>query len=575
MAGIIKNINTILAKVKMGEIISKGGSRLFSKVQYAQREELTKPYLHHLDNKALLKSVDSFIMGDTHQEMQAVASRNKDLVDFRSVGDQMKRIWQDLPKEIVHDIFNIYYHDSRNIQFKSQNKSNKFRFQILEKSADPTARVMTHESTVKSMIFTRGMIQYYLAMMAMLEQEDPEKFEQMMDKLKNPKEDQQKEEQNGQGSEKSDKEEEKKEKGEPEEGEDGQPEGQPQNGDGPQKENKEGTSQNGQTETQDSGHGKSQNSPSQQSGNGNSGEKTEQDLMDEITKRFEDSKVGKQMLERVMENAKKTVDSLEKVMDKEEIGELWKQLGERDSGQAEKKLNQGWLTKMELELRSVSFSMQGLKEKIKHLLDKSVSYFSAKDIPYYDNIFEAESLGGLQDFELLHPKLRKIMMEDIHVKEVKKVGRIDIYVDVSGSMNSSCGVQDQKGQVISKVLFSKAMVFKMKEMNLLNEVYQFEQVVKYIGKTTLDILTIGGGGGTNLNAVMKCINENQKNAIVLTDAEDRCNIYSPYAYFIGVRGAQFSSFDTSVLEQYYDGGQMMVFDGQKIYPVDRKGSIRY
>lgn len=164
------------------------------------------------------------------------------------------------------------------------------------------------------------------------------------------------------------------------------------------------------------------------------------------------------------------------------------------------------------------------------------------------------------------------MAEDINIKDVKRLGKIDIYIDVSGSMDSSCGVEDEHGQRISKVTFAKAFAHKMKQLNLLNKVYKFENSVTYVGTTMLDILTISGGGGTNLDRVVAQIIHEGRNAIVLTDAEDHCSMYSPKAYFIGVKGSQFNRFHNSVLPQYYQGQQMIVFDGIKTYDVDQDGN---
>ena len=140
------------------------------------------------------------------------------------------------------------------------------------------------------------------------------------------------------------------------------------------------------------------------------------------------------------------------------------------------KLSPQYIKTVAQELKKVKMSMGSLKEKIKKLLDKSVSYFSAKDNTYFEDILNADDISGLQDYELLHPKLRKIMLEDILIKEVKKVGKIDIYIDISGSMSSSCGVADNQGRYISKIDFAKSFAMKLEEMNMLNDVYLFDNL---------------------------------------------------------------------------------------------------
>lgn len=204
-------------------------------------------------------------------------------------------------------------------------------------------------------------------------------------------------------------------------------------------------------------------------------------------------------------------------------------------------------------------------------MDNSVSYFSAKEEPIFESIFDAGTLDGLQDYELLHPKLRKIFMEDINVKDIKRMGKIDIYVDASGSMNSGSGVPAEDGGHISKLTFAKAFAMRMKEMNLLNEVYSFQEKVAFQGETLYSVLSITGGGGTRLNNVVDHVIKKDRNAIILTDAEDYCSLYSDKAFFIGVAGARFYAFNSRVLSQYANNNQLVVFDGRGIKRVNADG----
>mgnify|MGYP000733863353 CR=1 FL=1 len=45
----------------------------------------------------------------------------------------------------------------------------------------------------------------------------------------------------------------------------------------------------------------------------------------------------------------------------------------------------------------------------------------------------------------MNKKLRKVMVEDIIIKDTKSIGKIDIYIDISGSMSGNCGVKDKDG----------------------------------------------------------------------------------------------------------------------------------
>jgi hypothetical protein len=235
------------------------------------------------------------------------------------------------------------------------------------------------------------------------------------------------------------------------------------------------------------------------------------------------------------------------------------------------KLSPDFMRQIAARLENINLSMGSLKEKIKKILDKSTSYFSANETTEYEDLFNSDNIAGLEDYELLHPKLRKIFAEDLQVKNTKKVGKIDIYIDISGSMSSGCGVENNNGNNISKLDFCKAFAAKLKGMDMLNDLYLFNNRVKK-GKTDIiSICMIGEDGGTTIDAAVRSIQKNGVNALVITDAEDSCSIYSEKAFFIGVEGARFNMFDDDVIKEYSDKNQVIIFDGKSINKVNEKG----
>jgi hypothetical protein len=287
---------------------------------------------------------------------------------------------------------------------------------------------------------------------------------------------------------------------------------------------------------------------------------------------FDDSG-SKDMMERMMQEAQDMCKKLDDALDQETQEELFDQAEERDSSgnSMASKLDTDFIQKVTAEISNMRLNMGSLKDKIKKLLDKSISYFSSKKTTTEEDLFNSDNIAGLEDFVLLHPKLRKIFAEDLTVKDSKSIGKIDIYIDISGSMNEDCGIKDLKGNHLTKIQFAKSITAKMKELDLLNEVYLFDTKVKKYKSDLISISMIGGSGGTNLSTVVNSINTKESNAIVLTDAEDWCNVYSEKAFFIGVKGSRFVQFTTEVREKYVDNGQLIIFDGQRTYNVDKEG----
>ena len=81
------------------------------------------------------------------------------------------------------------------------------------------------------------------------------------------------------------------------------------------------------------------------------------------------------------------------------------------------------------------------------------------------------------------------------------------------------------------------------------------------------------GGGTTINEAVRHIEREGKNALVITDAEDSCSIYSDKAFFIGLKGCNFNHFYEETLQQYREAEQIVVFDGESIKRVNKTGHV--
>jgi hypothetical protein len=278
--------------------------------------------------------------------------------------------------------------------------------------------------------------------------------------------------------------------------------------------------------------------------------------------------------EEIVDEAKEVMSSMGKIMNEEEIQNVWESFAENFSGDIWEELNKtdkGYLDGIYDELKKIQVNMTGVKQTIKKLLDKSVSYFSARETPYFEPLFDADSLSGLQDYELLHPKIRKIFADDVMVKNTRKAGKIDVYVDISDSMNMASGLVDDSRKKITKAAFAKAILLKLKELDMLDELYVFENTVRKKGNSVIDVLSVGGHGGTSIDNVLKKIKKTGKNSLIITDAQDYCGIYDERAYFLGVYGAEFNRFSEEVRKLYAKNDQWCIFDGNRIYKVNVNG----
>jgi hypothetical protein len=109
-------------------------------------------------------------------------------------------------------------------------------------------------------------------------------------------------------------------------------------------------------------------------------------------------------------------------------------------------------------------------------------------------------------------------------------------------------------------------------MDMLNDVYLFDTRVKKYRNDLISISMIDCCGGTSIDAAVSSIQRNDRNALVITDAEDRCRVFTDKAFFIGLEGARFNHFEGDVIKQYSQRGQVIVFDGNKISKVNEEGN---
>jgi hypothetical protein len=495
-----KNVYTILEKVKKGEIQSqsyyKDKDGLFGRLNFYKKSDLVKPYIHYIDEGKIDSLVKTEIQNvksiqEYYHRFRGTAAFGKlpedQKPDLQKFHEKLKENYDKLPKSLKYDIHKLYYHKMDKLEFTERDEKNRTRFKFLEKANNPVGKIMSEGSNLKSAVFTKNMMLYYLMQLTQMEYVDPDAQQQMMNGL------------NGEGD-----------------------------------------------------------------------SEFNQDDIDKAMDKHMNSSAGKNMLEKLMQDAQDTCKMMDDHID-QDIQEKMFEEANKNGGQDAGKLSPDYMRQVAAKLESVKLSMGSLKEKIKKLLDKSASYFSSRKIVKYEDLFNAQDVSGLEDYELLHPKLRKIFAEDIQIKDSKAVGKFDVYVDVSGSMSSGCGVKNTNGDQISKIDFAKSMIAKLKELDMLNDVYLFDTRVKKYRNDMISISMIDCGGGTTINEAVRSIERNGINSLIITDAEDNCSIYSDKAFFIGVEGSRFNGFNLDVVKQYSDKAQVVVFDGNRIRSVNQSG----
>lgn len=493
-----KNVYTILEKVKKGEIqgnyykAQDGG--LFGKLNFYKKADLVKPYIHYIDEEKIkhivereIDSLDS--IKEYYGRFAKSAAFNKiqedQKPDLQKFQQKLRENYNKFPKHLKYDIQKMYYNKIDKLEFEERTDNNRTRYKFLEKANNPVGKIMSEGSNLKSAVFTKQMMLYYMMQMTMMEYVDPDAHQQMQNGL------------------------------------DGGPDSEFNNND-----------------------------------------------VDDAMDKMMNNQLSKNMLDKAMQDAQETCKMMDEHLDNDVQEKMFDEAYRGSSNGEAGKLSPDYFRQIAARLESIKLSMGPLKEKLQKLLDKSAAYFSARKIVIYDDFLNAQDIAGLDEYELLHPKLRKIFLEDVMIKEHKYVGKIDVYVDVSGSMGSSCGVRNNQGNQINKIDFAKSMIAKLKQLDMLNDVYLFDTRVKKYKNDLISIAMIDCNGGTTIDNVIHSIEKVGNNALVITDAEDSCHHHSDKAFFIGVAGARFNSFNQTYMEK----NQCVVFDGTSVRKVDIRGN---
>lgn len=572
------------------------GGNWFGNSSYksAKRKEIVKPYLNWYDQRQINKGIY-----EDQQFKQEMASKSLN----GAVDKEYKKV---ITEDLIHDIYSIYYNKSQNITFEELKDSNKLKFKILEKVNNSLLKVVSNGNSIASYMYSKEICHFlFQEFISGLSKEELEQLKDELDKSnqgesESEKNDKKQKGQKGKGQGQGDSDEEDDEEGEgsgegegdgeegdnqedgngsggndaDEEGEEGD-EGESDNLNERKGSNKEGKGKKGsagkgnQDRKSNTGHNIKENpketakeahdrreQKKQQKQQNKSNEQTQADRLSEtLDNMFKKQDVQKRFDEAILKADKMMID-----LEKAGI-----QLDEKKGIDAISQIaNIHGIRDM---VKGLAVNKSAIAEAIKTILDNSINYFSKKYSIKEVDFFEADEIGEIYGLEFIHPVFRNMMLDRLSTEERKYLGKIDLYIDISGSMSSNSGIPG-----VSNLLFAKAIALTMLNMDLLNNLYVFDNTVRQIPATELGILTISSGGGTVINNVIKHVGSTgRNNAICLTDGEDRVNCYDERCFFLGTVGVMFRYFMSDEQgKKFIINNQCINFDGHKVTKITEK-----
>lgn len=514
---------TLLKRVQTG--VKTGTKNIFSSnfsygnnITLFRKREIVKPYLHPYDSITINNNIDARIR------------RDPDCSKDPNIASNIKKF---LPDHLINDIYGLYYNRSGKMELEPKNNTNSTKYKIIESINNSLVKVMTNGNHIGSYIFSEEISKYLYKKFMTLPPEEQKKLEEQLKNTNQGEEgEDNNEKQNGSQSSKSNGDKEDKNSGEGDKNnksldKDGQPNSSKKDKNNQNSSDSDPNSKN-ISKTGSSAKGNANNS------NGNNSKKDfSQNAVDEMINNLLNSTSGKKDFENAIKKAEEQVEKLREAgIDFDNTNDL------PEEEQLEIIQNLSNLDYLRGILKKLNTSRDKILKAIEKILSKTNNYFSKKCITKDVELFDCEELLDINGLELLHPIFKKSRIFDINITERKYIGKIDLYVDCSGSMSGGCGGDLSS---VQRIELAKSLALQMKEMGILGNLYEFEDRPKKIKNTEISILMMAAGGGTNIEYVLRKIISEGNNAIVLTDGESHVSTYTHQVFFIGV-GTDFSYF---------------------------------
>ena len=403
-----------------------------------------------------------------------------------------------LSQELINDVYSIYVNED--VKRRPSNENNEIRHKVLDKVYDSLTKVVTVDSPLYTQILARELA-------LVLQKVDDDVQDQQE---KNP----------GNGGESGD-----------EDGDKGL-ESSMSNGDG-----------DGEEEGEGKGEGNEEQGEGKEAGNGTGhNRKNLGDIVDNALKN------ASKDIEKAKSNTDEKIKNLEDQLGKEAMKDLMNTNPEF--------LEE--IDKLKNRLKNVSINKESIQKVMQKILNESMNYFSTKFKRVEESLFDCEECEDLFGLEFLHPIFKNAEIMSIGNETRIYKGKMDLYLDCSGSMDST---EKFEGTNIRMIDLAKGIAMVLHRMGMIDNLYFFDNnLYKIDNVNEISILSFSKSGGTNFNKVIDMININGNNSVIITDGYDRCEKYSKQAFWIGIGGTRFDPYGESVFNDYKANSQCVAYN---------------
>ena len=417
---------------------------------------------------------------DSHVIIPGVTSREAHRLE--SVRAHVKKVTEEectVPQSLIEDVYSMYVNED--VKRRPSVASNAVKHKVLDKVYNSLTKIVTTDSPMFTEMLTRELSLY---------------LQKIEKELKD------KQEKNGNG---------------PGDGESSLDQPMPGMGEGA------GSGEDGDEGDEDgqslsSGKGADKTMTDQE-------RKSYEDMVDNIL----NSKENEKGLEDAIKNAEDKMEDL-----KDKLGEdALKDLSFKDPDFLEK------IEALKDALNRVTINKESVKKVLMKILNESQNYFSQKFRTVEESLFDAEEFDDVFGLEYLHPVFRNAELFSAGNASRIYKGKIDLYLDCSGSMSSQSTFEGTNLRMIDLV---KGIAMVLYRLGMVENLYFFDtSLYKIENVNELSILSFSKSGGTDFDLVVSSIKKSGNNSVVITDGYDSVHNYTKQAFWIGVGGTRFES----------------------------------
>tara|TARA_R110000822_G_scaffold227017_1_gene359659 strand:- start:45180 stop:46628 length:1449 start_codon:yes stop_codon:yes gene_type:complete len=253
--------------------------------------------------------------------------------------------------------------------------------------------------------------------------------------------------------------------------------------------------------------------------------KSYEDMIDKIL----DSKQNEKKLEDAMKNAENKMQELTDKLGEEAL----KDLAFSEPDFLEK------IDSLKDALGRVTINKESVQKVMMKILNESQNYFSQKYKTVEESLFDSDDFDDVFGLEFLHPIFRNAELFSAGNATRVYKGKIDLYLDCSGSMGSTRTFEGTNLRMIDLV---KGIAMVLYRLGMIENLYFFDTSLYKIDKINeISILSFSKSGGTDFDLVVSSIQKSGNNSVVITDGYDSVHNYTKQAFWIGVGGTTFDS----------------------------------